>query len=770
MLRFLESWWKEKTLFIKGAIFFGVLISVLVYLGFSSGFIQKWVHERTVRAYVKKIQPGFPLKIEKVVLSSGWAKIMRGEPSQLEVQLSRGAFFVHLVGDLSLEWGKEEVDVGLRYLPKAKFYYGGREDSYGAEMLPLDILLTLQADFRQLSRIEIKARHTNWKWPVLQLESDDLLVDLQWKKGKLQGQLSWGALTWENDDAQQAFSMAKLKLQLQTGFSIKKLQLGPELSLQWQAEAAEYLQGENYYEIPLQEFPGRWQWRGLLDFKQKSYQVEFARLSSLREGFYVELLKPEESSSDGMTYRIRWNLESLPLQHWEKQLPRILSLEDWPSLQVSSGSLSLTGEAQLSWGVSRGDIKKIKKLLEVRELKNSFQVKDLSVRWPERKLALKGFYFDFPLELRKKTQGFLGSQQIQWRNLKGPWKKSLLDFAFQGDLAKLQWRLRVRIPDGLSLSFSKKKILLGKSNLAIEGGGNSPWRLRQLQSSLVVPTIEMKELAQSLCLAPDHFPPSQVKLQLPRISYQDHSVDMEGEFLWKLFGGRLRAKDFRVKNIFKASSRSEVALEMDWKGVQLDQIERWIPFGKVNGLLEGHAKQVLLRDFTPVRYDFLLRVKPFRKSDVVFSPEAMKNFVRLVSGENIDKKMPGIVRWFVFGWPRRLFGGYDVEYVGLALKSRQGVIELTTLDPPEVVKETGQHFILKGSGLSGFNMPIRSSSYPVYLNAAAVTHFVQHLKDVLGGIKSKKGPSGLIKPLEERQSEDQQETKEVTPDGVSCFG
>ena len=138
----------------------------------------------------------------------------------------------------------------------------------------------------------------------------------------------------------------------------------------------------------------------------------------------------------------------------------------------------------------------------------------------------------------------------------------------------------------------------------------------------------------------------------------------------------------------------------------------------MKGKLEGKFDKVLFRAALPIAYDFAIRGVPMPDEEkIVFSPEAMKNFVKLFAGEDLEESLPGFVHWFAFGWPSTLFGGYDVYFVGLSAFASEGSIVVETLDPkdaPGVCKKTGNHFILCGPR---FKIPLQSSRYPVVLDA-----------------------------------------------------
>ena len=92
--------------------------------------------------------------------------------------------------------------------------------------------------------------------------------------------------------------------------------------------------------------------------------------------------------------------------------------------------------------------------------------------------------------------------------------------------------------------------------------------------------------------------------------------------------------------------------------------------------------------------------------------------------------------WFAFGWPSRVFGGYDVEYAGVELFSDSGTILLSTLDPEEIYQKEQKHFILYGPR---FKIPVRSLQYPVVLDAPGVAHLGRHILSQVEELRKAEG-------------------------------
>lgn len=238
--------------------------------------------------------------------------------------------------------------------------------------------------------------------------------------------------------------------------------------------------------------------------------------------------------------------------------------------------------------------------------------------------------------------------------------------------------------------------------------------------------------------------PASVKADFSTIELEPAMLDLTGKLRTTLFGGFFDIDDITVFDFL--DEVPETQFSAFWNEIKLDQAATWAGFGKIDGILFGHAKDVVLEKLYPTHFDFLISARPHRKGDIVFSPDAMKNFVRIVAEDALDQ-IPKFAQFFAFGWPSRVFGGYDVDYAGISMLSTDGAIMLETLDPKEVYQKQEKHFILYGNR---FKMPLESHQYPVILDATVVGNFVHRVVNTLTTLrKSNTNPA----PLEESKND-----------------
>jgi hypothetical protein len=236
-------------------------------------------------------------------------------------------------------------------------------------------------------------------------------------------------------------------------------------------------------------------------------------------------------------------------------------------------------------------------------------------------------------------------------------------------------------------------------------------------------------------------------MSLPKIELAPSVTDLTGYVRADLFGGTIQVDEMGMFNFLTPVPEFDFNLMLN--GIDLHQLGDWVNFGEMDGTLSAYAHDVVFQSWLPTQYDFEIKVNPLHHSDVVFSPTAMKNFARLFTKEGIDN-IPGYAQWLAFGWPSALLGGYDIDYAGVHIRSEDGYIHLETLDPvtdADPYNSHQKHFILYGKR---FKIPLKSSRYPLILDAPAFGNFVHHMiGDIENLAKNKKGDTTHENPSEE---------------------
>ncbi|HUP57959.1 MAG TPA: hypothetical protein VM598_10940, partial [Bdellovibrionota bacterium] len=245
----------------------------------------------------------------------------------------------------------------------------------------------------------------------------------------------------------------------------------------------------------------------------------------------------------------------------------------------------------------------------------------------------------------------------------------------------------------------------------------------ELTTNLQLPPIGIEKIAPLFCLPRSKLPPAIVTASFPKIELWNGAIEPEGRAWIELFGGTIELKELALYDLTEVP---EAGFDLEIEGVKLRDLGDWSGFGEIDGVLTGYARDVVMKSWLPTRFDLLIEPKPLDGSwKLTFSPEAMENTVRLLAEDAVDQ-MPGIARWFFFGWPAHLVFGYDVKYAGISAYSKDGNILLETLDPMDPRDRNAacgeNHFILCGTR---FKIPLKSSSYPVLIDNTAMFSFLK---------------------------------------------
>ena len=267
-----------------------------------------------------------------------------------------------------------------------------------------------------------------------------------------------------------------------------------------------------------------------------------------------------------------------------------------------------------------------------------------------------------------------------------------------------------------SIGLDQVKVVLKPENKDFFVGGE-----------LNAPEFLANKFLFGMCLRNEPLPPIKVnQIHLPFIVTKKFIV-INGQVIGELFSGSIQGAEFKIFDWL--TPYPELQGDIVWKDIRLESIESWINFGKVKGSISGHFKNVVFQGTLPTQFNFLIQVLPNEKErQVVFSSKAMQNFVSLFTPSDINEMLPGVVRWFVFGWPSDMIGGFNIDYVGVSVYALDGSILLETLDPVGVVQNQKKHFILNGPR---FKIPLVSRAYPVLLDAFGLSNFFGHLKSQL---------------------------------------
>ncbi|MBC7396972.1 MAG: hypothetical protein H7333_05970 [Bdellovibrionales bacterium] len=657
------------------------LMVTSVYLWFDRALVEN----RILDAFIKKIGPNLPFKIESYHLGRNL--------EFFEVHLVWNELKISLVGPLGVKWIKKE-GLAIEYHPVLQLG--------DASPLTLDLASEISTRFEVVDGVRLKINPQPFRWKSYGIDFKDLSASLDLDHSVATLELSAKSLAWtDSHHSDHAVNADTLRLSLKIP-NVHEPLLG---DLLFSVKSSEVLWEKFYADLALETLPLH-----LVATTKAVTEIDLGKRDELKvkvttewTGNKVERAKVKwETSALDLPLLAPWVLKNLP-----STLP---SLRNYADLEVKSGRMRASGEIDYSATASKTRLQSLKIRAEhvnARSVSHSFSFKDLNLYLPYRAHdVLHSALLEVPVFYYKHFEGRLEKTEVKW-----------------SDQAIL-------IPTALAIKLKDIPLKIGPVS-----GKRIPEL--ELKSSLQLEKTELSVLLAGFCIPGKKIPPAQLEGNFTSLEYSPGVIDPTGKLILNLFKGRLELNDIGFFDL--DTEVPEINFDANWSGIDMQSMGEWSKFGEIKGTLEGYAHEVIFQSFLPTRYHFLLQVKPLnldsRNPRVEFSPEAMKNVVKVFTGASLDEQIPGIAGWLMFGWPSRVLGGYDVNYAGIKLTSEEGRIIVETLDTPAIFAKERKHFVLYGPR---FKMPLRNPNYPLLIDATSMSNFVHQLMVQLGSIKKKK--------------------------------
>lgn len=402
---------------------------------------------------------------------------------------------------------------------------------------------------------------------------------------------------------------------------------------------------------------------------------------------------------------------------------------------------SVQGAGVFLVGGDRGIVRLLRQLFANFKLKLSSDVESQKSQW-----RAIGIGVDLQ-SVRPENDKVLGPAMLLLANLK------VDDFGWRGVGGRIypsQFEIQVVPADELSnlkgTAFGELKVAMKEIDarvapiqLLLDAATSKDQTLFErlhLLTALKASAESVSSLFEKVCLPwPTQWKTS-LALDWKEIELKGGNLKIDGESRVEVIGGKMTTGPVSIENVL---SSARITRFSTWvRGLQLRDLGAPIDFGEMDGVLKGDLEDVEMLGFVPRRYRARFELLPNEKKEVVFSAIAMKNFVSLFTPEDFSGNIPGPLREIAFGWLSRVLGGYNIKYAGLSLNAIDDSILLETLDPEAMVKRDGQRYLLYGTR---FKIPLKSSRYPVVLDAPGLTNFVLHVQSVLSELSKKAKPS-----------------------------
>ncbi len=707
----------------------------LVYF-WQTGSLKRWIQARVVELYVNRVQPHLPFKIESIDANATWKELWEGRISKLSAVVRLDPFRIRLAGPIEiLKPSKTSPYYEIKFLPVLTLEptFNAQERSSEFEA---DLFIKATSDLSKLAALEAFIHADRFDWAGFSIKSVAPQIVADWHDNEASVNVGFKSSEWEPKKDSQIVKVGELSIEAKTPLFLKPFSFGPSASAQWRIKSGEMLWGDNYLNLPLEDFPGR---LSVTFFSSDKKSMESIRSAQLEVGgkpgaaplsFYLNQETPER-------FKLKWKAmpQSIPALVAGAQAATgsgagVFSfLNSLNIFEFTSGTIQ--GEGQATINPRRLDPKQI-------DTQGVVRINEAALRIPGAKFAAKGIRADLPFSTRNGVQGELTVKDAWIRRLHGSLGttpislESLGPSAFSGE----GFRLRVGSLRGngvLPLNVDGLDLRVG----VVQGKlipGASKNKVLEVLSSVNLSSVPIEKILHPLCfLQGTRLPPATVEIALNPIRVSPQDIDPDGHVLVRLFEGTIRADEMGLFDM--NSPTPEVDFDVELKGIQLGALGNWLGFGEMIGTLEGYARDVTIISWLPTHYDFSIDVKPYKRGWVELSPKALKNTISLFAAESMDE-IPGIAQWLAFGPPSHWLGGYDIKYGGISLFSNDGVTLMESHDDPSIYYYTKQRYIFWGHRFK-LPMPL-GSHYPLVVDSTAMANLLKHMVNNLSALSAQK--------------------------------
>jgi hypothetical protein len=707
---------------LAGAVL-ALVASLGLYWAWVDGRLIRWAENWLVRQYLKEVEPNLPFKIRSVDVEAPWEDFKKGRIRRFSIVLEREPVRVLLEGPLDIR--PQETKDGIHYAvffdsPKTQLQWRWKGEWKNSPSFALVFWVQSNRGFTRIAEMGAKLSADQLELLPFHTVLEKLQIRTEWDETSgaiLRTSIQAPSVRFQESDSKmgdlKGFS-AEAELPLQ----FFPFSLGQEALLRAEAQNLEALLDPYYVDVPLKA--AKLHARLALQ-KTQPIGVQVS-IGETRTGRFGLSLRPEYVDPNSFQLKqvgVDLKLERLPIPPWVKIAQSFPELSSVIDVEVTQGLLDVEAKGIVPFD-SQGlpmPILSAKKMLSpwLERFTGSLRIRNLSALWKRLSLAIRGIELEVPFDLKQGApEANLKVDRIAFRRWEGGLPRTPFSLTRNRDAAREVFRLEME--DGLSLENRQGLSPEISSFLAKFRPGEED--LFEVRTGLRIEKTPVEPWFKALCVPLDPVPPAEVAVELHRIIIYPDAIEPRGAIRVNAFQGELEVTDMGAYEW--TSSVPEIDFSARFEGFLLEKLGPWLGFGKMEGTLQGYANSVTLVGPVPTNYDFRIELKPTKGDRVVFSPQAMKNFVEMVAGSETLRQVPWPGNWLYFGWPREIIGGYDVKYAGLTAFASNGSILVETLDPPG----SKEHYILKSSSAildkDTFSVKLASRSYPAVLDAEGI--------------------------------------------------
>ncbi|HOW55031.1 MAG TPA: hypothetical protein PLR60_10300 [Syntrophorhabdaceae bacterium] len=184
--------------------------------------------------------------------------------------------------------------------------------------------------------------------------------------------------------------------------------------------------------------------------------------------------------------------------------------------------------------------------------------------------------------------------------------------------------------------------------------------------------------------------PGSVKARFPDISYQDGQLTTQGRVVIDIFGGKIEAAGFYVKNLFAPSRR--IGGSILFQDIDLGKVTETIKVGKITGLVEGFVKDLEIEYGQPSRFVFEMDTAKKGGGSRKVSVDAIENISILGTGT-------GGIGAVLKSGINKFFKEYPYSRIGIRCTLENDIFNIRGK-----IREGGKEYLIRRAFLRGIDV------------------------------------------------------------------
>ena len=207
-----------------------------------------------------------------------------------------------------------------------------------------------------------------------------------------------------------------------------------------------------------------------------------------------------------------------------------------------------------------------------------------------------------------------------------------------------------------------------------------------IETSLIIDSIDLNPLMSELWSKETG---GRIYGKLDPIIYETNDLKSHGQIKAEVFGGKIIISDINMSGMF--TSAPVLKANAVWRDIALAELTFGTSFGRIEGILEGYAKNLEIAYGEPQSFDLLLETVKKRGVTQKISVKAVDNIAIIGGGQSPFVGLAGRFAALFKEFP------YDKIGVHAYLENDAFAINGTTV-------EGGREYLVKRGGFSGINV------------------------------------------------------------------